>query len=305
MSLTAVEQALLPTDEEVMFYREHGWYRSKPIVPEALIDEAIVGMHRHFQGERDWALPPTSGYSDWKPGDGHIVRNAEVVALQNRQLRKLMMHPLLAAVAAKLTGSSAIRYFADTLVFKPEELPESESVVGWHTDLAYWGTCTSTNLLTAWIPFQDCTEDMGPLLYVDRSHHWPGTADLRTFRCKDLGELERRFPDQGPLMKVPMTLRKGEVSFHNCRLVHGSGPNISRFSRAAFAVHLQDASNRYRVHLNQKGVPWHIFIDDLLRKGADGLPDYGDPNVLPILWSAAAAAERWTPTARRSLSSTT
>ncbi|MEP7151401.1 MAG: phytanoyl-CoA dioxygenase, partial [Nitrospira sp.] len=134
MALTPEEQRLLPNDEEVAFYRQHGWYRSKRVLPEALLDHALTGIQRHFSGERDWTLPPTSGFSDWKPGDGNTVRNAEVVALQNAEVRALALHPILGAIAARLTGSPIVRYFADTLVDKPGMLPENESVVGWHTD---------------------------------------------------------------------------------------------------------------------------------------------------------------------------
>lgn len=282
--LTPEEELLLPSNLDVVFYRQHGWYRSKQILPDALLNEAMIGVTRHFDGERDWILSSTSGFSDWKPGDGNTVRNAEVVALQNAQLRNLALHPILGAIAARLTGSPIIRYFADTLVYKPDRLPENESVVGWHTDRAYWGTCTSNNLLTMWIPFQDCTVDMGPLLYVDGSHLWSGTEDLRTFRCKDLHELEQKFPDRAPITKIPMTLRRGELSVHHCRLIHGSGPNTSETPRLALAVHVQDAGNRYRLYHNAKGIPWHIFLDDLAPPGEDGFPDYSHPSVFPTLW---------------------
>ena len=284
MALTPEQEALLPSDQNIVFYREHGWYRSPRILPDVLLDRAFAGIQRHFSGERDWTLPPTSGFSDWKPGDGTMVRNAEVVALQNAQVRELVLYPLLGAIAARLMGSQTIRYFADTLVDKPGTLPNEESVVGWHTDRAYWGTCTSDSLLTMWIPFQDCTVDMGPLLYVDGSHTWPGTETMRTFRCKDLSELERKFPDRRPIVRIPMTLRRGEVSVHHCRLIHGSGPNRSGTTRLAFAVHLQDADNRYRVYRNEQGIPWHIFLDDLAPKLVDGTPDYTDPTVFPTLW---------------------
>lgn len=284
MALTREQEALIPSDQDIAFYREHGWYRSPRILPDELLDRAYAGIQRHFSGERDWTLPPTSGFSDWKPGDGNIVRNSEVVALQNEQVRELALHPVLGAIAARLTGSPAIRYFADTLVDKPGTLPDNDSVVGWHTDRAYWGTCTSDSLLTMWIPFQDCTVDMGPLLYVDGSHIWSKTENMRTFRCKDLSELERAFPEHAPLVKIPMTLRRGEASVHHCRLIHGSGPNTSGRQRLALAVHLQDATNRYRVHHNAQGIPWHVFLDDLALKREDGLPDYADPHVFPVLW---------------------
>jgi hypothetical protein len=290
MALTREQEALLPSDHDVAFYREHGWYRSLRILPDSVLDAAFVGISRHFDGERDWILPPNSGFSDWKPGDLHTVRNAEVVALQNRQLRQLIMYPLLGAMAARLAGTSAIRYFADSLVYKPGNLAGNESVVGWHTDRSYWGTCSSDNMLTVWIPFQDCTEEMGPVLYIDRSHQWPGTADMRTFNCRDLSELERRISSEAPLVKIPMTLRRGEVCFHHCRTIHGSGPNRSTQPRIAYAIHMQDAANRFRIFLNAKGERWRIYNDHFARKQEDGLPDYMDPEVFPQLWVESDSA---------------
>ena len=144
--LSAEEVSLLPTDDDVAFYREHGWYRSKRIFPDDVIDAAIAGSERHFRGQRDWVLPISTGFSDWKPEDGDVIRNAQAVALQNRQIRDLVMRPILGAIAARLTGSPEIRYFDDSVIYKPPQLPNTASVVGWHTDRAYWGTCTSDEM---------------------------------------------------------------------------------------------------------------------------------------------------------------
>src|SRR5215204_5629831 len=100
MKLSVDEQRLLPSPENVAFYREHGWYISDKIIPDDVIEEAIHGSERHFAGERDVPLPLASGYSDWRPGDGNGVRNCEYVSLQNRQIRRLVERPLIGAIAA-------------------------------------------------------------------------------------------------------------------------------------------------------------------------------------------------------------
>jgi hypothetical protein len=288
--LSADETKLLPSDDDVAFYREHGWYRSGKIIPDELLDEAMEGAQRHFRGERDWPLPIQGGYSDWKPQDGDVIRNCQALALQNRQVRKLSMLPILGAIASRLSGSDVIRYFEDFLVYKPAGLPETGTVVGWHTDRAYWETCTSDNMLTAWIPFQDTPEELGPVVYVDGSHRWPGAARMRTFRVTDLAETEARFmSDRGPVRKIPMTLRRGEVSFHSCLTVHCSGENRGTVPRVALAVHMQPADNRFRVWIDERtGKASHVFNDDLARKLDDGTPDYTDPSVFPIMWSSSA-----------------
>ena len=184
MKLTAHEHRLLPSDEDVAFYREHGWYISEQILPEELVEQAIQGSERHFAGERDFPLRISTGYSDWKPGSGNGVRNCEYVALQNRQIRHVVEHPLIGAIASRLSGSRTIRLFYDQLIYKPPDPSDATSVVGWHTDRAYWMTCTSDSMLTAWIPFHDCPEDMAPLVVVDGSHRWPVSSTIRAFKEK-------------------------------------------------------------------------------------------------------------------------
>ena len=67
------------------------WYSEKDSgLSDEFIDQAVAGSERHFAGERDASLPISDGYSDWRPGDGDGVRNCEYVALQNRQMRRLL-----------------------------------------------------------------------------------------------------------------------------------------------------------------------------------------------------------------------
>ena len=103
-----------------------------------------------------------------KPGDGDTIRNSEYTALQNREIRALVQHPIIGAIAARLTRSSEIRLWDDQLVSKPPSAGPRGPVVGWHTDRAYWMTCTSEDMLTAWIPLHDCPVEMGPVIYLCR-----------------------------------------------------------------------------------------------------------------------------------------
>lgn len=284
--LSKEQLALLPTEEDVAFYEEHGWYISKKVLYDEIIDEAILGSERYYRGERDTPLPVSGGYSDWKPEDGNnIVRNNEYVSLQNRQLCQLALQPVIGAIAAKLARTSQIRLFDDQLVYKPP-IARNGNAVGWHADKAYWSTCSSDNLLTAWIPFHDCDESKGPLVVLDGSHKWSGIQDIRFFNHQNLEDVEERFRQEGrQILKVPMTLKKGQMSFHHCWALHASYPNYSHSFRLAIAVHLQDEANHYRPFWNKKGEPVHIFDEVLCRKLPNGEPDYSDPAVFPVLWS--------------------
>ncbi|MCP6760028.1 MAG: phytanoyl-CoA dioxygenase family protein [Fischerella sp. CENA71] len=285
--LSEDQLAILPTEEDVAFYKEHGWYISKKVLPEELIDEAILGSARYYRGERDIPLPVKTIYWDWKPENGNIIRNNEFVSLQNRELRKLAFQPIIGAIAARLAQTRQIRLFADSLLGKPPTASDSEhNAIGWHTDKAFWPTCSSDNLLTAWIPLEDCDESMGPLVVLDSSHKWSDTQNLKSFYGQNLENPEQRFRQEGrQVLEVPMTLKKGQVSFHHCRVVHGSYPNYSQSLRLAMAIHLQDNSNHYQCICNTKEEQIDIRYNALCQKLPNGNPDYNDPVIFPVLWS--------------------
>ncbi len=282
--LSEPERALLPSDADCAFFQQHGWWVSPPCLDRELLEEAAWGIERYYAGERDWPLGLNVG-TDWKPADGERVRCSDYVSLQIREVRDLVRHPLVPAMAARLAGASEIRLFHDQFLYKPPSVPGCATAIGWHTDSSYWATCTSTNMLTAWIPLQDCTEQMGSIAVFDGSHRWPHGDGLQNFRRQDLAAQEANFRELcAGSEPLELLLSRGQVSFHHCRTVHGSRPNCSDRVRAACAVHYQDGDNRHRRVPLEDGRSARHISDLLCRQDRDGYPDYSDPAVFPRLW---------------------
>ncbi|MFD9601988.1 phytanoyl-CoA dioxygenase family protein [Streptomyces sp. NPDC059970] len=284
ITLTEAQLALLPTEKDVQFYEEHGWWTSPPILAEEDIEEASYGASRYYCGERDANLLLELG-TDWKETHGDVLRQNDYVSLQIEELWRLVHDPLVAASAAKLARTPDVRLFHDQLIYKPPQVEPEQSSVGWHTDIAYWSTCSSRNLITAWIPFQPVTNDMGPMMVMDGSHRWEGNDRLEFFHEPDHARIERLIEGPGPAADpIPLVLDLGAVSFHHCRTIHGSGPNTSNRPRVALAVHMQDHSNRYEPTTGANGNKLSHLNDFLCRTDASGNPDYFDPDVCPMLW---------------------
>ena len=293
MHLTDEQLALLPTPEDVEHYEEHGWWVSPRIFSDDDIAEALRGVERQYAGERDWDPPATlASYLDWSPEKGDRgLRMNNYIALQQRGIRALALAPLLGATAARLARTSEVRLFNSTLVYKPPHVEGDQVKVGWHVDRAYWQTSTSENMLTAWIAFHDCDERMGTITMLDGSHRWPSEPLVdelrtgRTFVCDDIDALERRLESLGlPIRKVPIEVRKGQVSFHHCKTFHGSGVNRTDGPRISMTVHMQDAENRYRAAYDAAGKPFEYRNDKVCRKLPSGEPDYADPEICPVIW---------------------
>lgn len=286
MELTAEQRALLPSDEDVRFYQEHGYYHSKKLFTDAEIDAALAGSERYYTLDLD--DPGVPVLEAWRPQSppGPGLRKNDYASFFSHTLGHLVRHPLLGAVAARLAGTSEVRLWHDQLLYKPTDDPEKKANVGWHTDRGYWKTCSSPAMLTAWIPFHDCDEAQGTITMIDGSQRWPDNTEGLNFFSSDLDGLEAKFNTGGqPVIKAPMNLRKGEISFHNCLTIHGSGPNRTPNPRRSIAVHLQDQSNRWQEYHFPDGRLARHGNDDLVRRNADGHPDYTDPAICPVLFA--------------------
>lgn len=277
-------ESLLPSDADVAFFQEHGWWISPVLFSDAEIDAAVEAADRFYRGELDRPMPPGKSHIGWTAEHGDTLRKNDHASLMMDGLRALSHSPLLGAVAARLAGVPAIRLWHDQLLWKPIENPDRPSNVGWHTDYGYWKTCSSPKMLTAWAPFHDCGDEEGTITMIDGSHLWPDNTHALDFFSSDLDGLEAKFETGGaPVVKVPCALKKGQVSFHHCLTIHGSGPNHSARPRRSLAIHLQDDANRWREHRRGDG-SLAMHDNDLMVRKIDGRPDYTDPDICPQLW---------------------
>ena len=283
-SLAAEQVAFLPSDQDVAKYQERGYYLSPVILSDQQIDAAVAGSERFYAG--DVTDPGIEALERYRP-TGTVpegLRKNDYAAFFCPELAALTRQPILGAIAARLTGSPSIRLWHDQLLYKPTDRPEQRARVGWHTDRQYWLCCSSDAMLTAWIPFHDCDEEMGSIAFVEGSNRWTEQSRGLNFFSHDLDAIEQGFASGGqPVIKTTMTFRKGQVSFHNCRTIHGSGPNLRRDPRRAIAVHLQDDSNRYREYMGDNGQLARHANNALCRQ-VDGTPDYTDPTICPVLY---------------------
>ncbi|MFG1810080.1 phytanoyl-CoA dioxygenase family protein [Streptomyces sp. NPDC049040] len=300
--LTEEEAALLPDDDDVAFYAEHGWYLTKKLLSDEEVDRLAEASEAYYAGERSRTLPvrpPRLAY--WQPSHGPVQRHNDYVHYESDPLAAVLRKPLIGAVAARLAGAAEIRVFQSTLILKPAVSGEPSNIVPWHFDKHYWSTSTSERMLTAFVPFHDCGEEMGTLTVVDGSHRWKETGRddsmTRHFAERDKDDLERVLAENAAyngaeIRKVPLVIPKGHMSFHHCLTYHGSGPNRSERPRRAISFHLQDGGNEYRAFTLGDGTEAAYNHDVLVRRLPDGRPDYADPDYCPVLWRAEEPAGR-------------
>lgn len=294
--LTEAEAELLPTDEDVAWYREHGWYLSKQLLTDVEVETLVTASERFYGGHRDRTLPhrpATLAY--WEPDRGNVQRHNDYIHYECDPIAAILRKPLIGAVAARLAGAAQIRVFQSTLIYKPPASTEITNLVPWHADRHYWQTCTSDSMLTAFIPFHHCGPDMGTITMIDGSHRWKeigGDDSTRHFAQRDRAELQQILADTAAangttVNAIPIDIPQGHMNFHHCRIYHGSGHNRSGRPRRAISLHLQDGANAWRPYHKPDGSLLAYNHDTLVGQTADGTPDYADPVYCPVIWQAS------------------
>ena len=82
----------------------------------------------------------------------------------------------------------------------------------------------------------------------------------------------------GAWIDEPCVLREGEVSFHHCLTLHGSGPNLSDTARLCLIAHMMPGNTSYRKHAQYH--PNMVFLGPDARSGQPFAGPYW-----PLMWS--------------------
>jgi len=279
-----LDLSVIVSEADVIKYEKQGWWISPPVLSESDIEAALYGADRFSAGEQDNVLPGFNAEPELDKNSGEI-RQCDYISLRVNEFAGLIATPVIGALAARLMRSETVRLFHDQLIHKPPTDDRQKNGVGWHTDLAYWPTCSSINMITAWIPLVKSNADNGSLAVLDQSHKWSGNESLHNFHNRNITATEDDIRSDDSERKIIIyDVEPGQICFHHCLTIHGSYSNHSRNNRLALSVHLQDDSNHYRPRKKADGNLAMHLNDTLCRKDARGQPDYSDPFICPQLW---------------------
>ena len=123
----------------------------------------------------------------------------------------------------------------------------SESFVSWHQDIRYWGLDTA-DLVTVWLALSPATLASGCMRVLPGSHRgelMPHTDEYKPDNLLTRGQEIAVEVDESKTVAMP--LQPGEVSLHNVRLAHASGPNRSNDRRIGLLLHYMPTETKQMV----------------------------------------------------------
>ena len=122
----------------------------------------------------------------------------------------------------------------------------SPSYVGWHQDLEYWGLDNS-ELVNVWLALSPATEASGCMSVIPGSHKELLEHDETYAEDNMLTRGQELKIDVSQREVAAMPLQPGQMSMHNVRCAHGSGPNTTDDRRIGLSLQYMPTSTRQQL----------------------------------------------------------
>ena len=228
------------TEEEKEQFRTWGYIKNLPVFD----NPAIPVLQQRFK-ELAAILP-----------EGVHMSRVNHWHKANRYVYNLCRTPTILDYVEDLLGPNFFQWGAHCFA----KFPHDETVVPWHQDSRYW-PLEPKMTVSVWLALFDTDETNGAMRIVRSSHLWEPVEHNRIANENYVLHLEadQKAIDQGEV--VTLDLKAGEISLHDNRILHGSGPNNSDRIRAGQAMRF--APTNVRCDLSTKG--WSTFESYLVR----------------------------------------
>ncbi|MEQ9361113.1 MAG: phytanoyl-CoA dioxygenase family protein, partial [Rhodospirillales bacterium] len=119
--------------------------------------------------------------------------------------------------------------------------PGSGQYVSWHQDSNYWGLAGG-EVVTAWLALSEASEEAGCMRVMPGTHIGPPLKHEDLYNQSNMltrGQEITQGIDESKAVAMP--LKPGQMSLHNIRLAHASGPNLSADRRIGISLHYMPA----------------------------------------------------------------
>lgn len=216
--------ARVMTDAAMAQYRDRGYY-----FPLSVLDADEVSKCR-------------AKLESFEASQGHPIQGAQRSKshLLFKWLDDLMRNARILDAVQDLIGPDILCWNS---IFWIKEA-HSPSYVSWHQDLKYWGL-DCDDLVTAWVALSPATEESGCMRVLPGSHRnelLPHDDIYDSDNMLTRGQEIAVAVDEKATMT--MALRPGQMSLHNVRLAHASGPNRSDDRRIGVSFHYMPTRSR-------------------------------------------------------------
>jgi len=225
--------------EEIAFYGERGYIKLKNVFTSdelahygEVITKQVIRLN-----EQDKPLEDRDTY-------GKAFLQVMNLWTKSDVIKQFVFGKRLAGIAAELMEVDGVRLYHDQALYKEG----GGGYTPWHADQYYWPLETPKTI-TAWIPLQKTTLEMGALEFSAGSH----TLDLgRDLAISDNSEsIIDAALSSSDFEHVVEPYDLGEVSFHSGWAYHRASPNTTDSARRVMCIIYMDEDMRLKKPSNE------------------------------------------------------
>jgi ectoine hydroxylase-related dioxygenase (phytanoyl-CoA dioxygenase family) len=264
----------LLAEQQVEAYLRDGYVVLPRVVSEAELAPLAAVFERFIRGE-----VPGMG-RDFCDMSGPYGRAFENFNLVNAVLPRVY-EPSLAgnvferratSIARQLIGEDSLLDYDQFLAKRPQR---PDAVFAWHQDLGYWPSGTPDTLtVTCSLALDDATLENGCLRVVPGSHLEPKLRSHRPAAWTSSPELRVEAHTLSVALRaddhvVALPVRRGDITVHNERIVHGSpGNHTAGWRRTYVLAHRSRRTVEYErsigfTHSHNDTVNWRTNLEAL------------------------------------------
>ena len=264
----------LLSPEQVSAYERDGYLVLDEVLSERELSALEPTFERFIRGQvpgmgRDFC--DMSGPYGRALEDFNLV-NAVLPRVYDPSLVGNAFERLAASISRQLMGEDATLDYDQFLAKRPRR---ADAVFAWHQDLGYWPTGTpDTRTVTCSLALDDATLANGCLQLVPGSHLEPELRAHRPSAWSTSPELRAEAHTLSVQLSptdaiVPLPVKRGGVTVHNERIVHGSPGNSTDGWRRTYVVaHRSQRTVAYErsigfTHSHNDAIQWTTHLQAL------------------------------------------
>ncbi|MBO6524667.1 MAG: phytanoyl-CoA dioxygenase family protein [Balneolaceae bacterium] len=216
------------SEEDINYYKKNGFIKLKQVLDEETLsyfNNEITKVVHEKNPLLKKSMEERSTFEKAFIQIGNLFRT-------NETIKKLVLSKRLGKIAADLMQVDGVRLYHDQALYK-EPTGKTKNITPWHADQYYWPLDTQ-NTITAWIPLQKTTKDMGPLAFSKKSHNHDFGRNLE-ISDESEEKIQKALAD-AKLELVDSGFDTGEISFHGGWTFHRAGANTSDKVRAVMTI---------------------------------------------------------------------
>jgi hypothetical protein len=215
------------TDGQVEHFHEHGWVR----LPRLLGPETVSRILHELDAGAELVKPTATEKWMTQSAYSQVLRSHDGMAWKQPFFHELGTSTRLTSAALRLMRQDEGLFIHDMSFFKPgtEGLPTP-----FHQDFPHWPFDRAA-AITIWVALTDLASETGTLRFLGGSHREPPLGRFSRAVGDDMRNAYPHLAEKYPV-EAGEGLEAGDATVHMDLTIHGSGPNTTDDTRAAYTA---------------------------------------------------------------------